>query len=84
MSPRLVASLQHTWASLQKQHPTLRAWSLGFNNNKRRLGVCRFREHAPRVEISRHAFSLGESRLTNTLLHEAAHALAGQKNDLEA
>jgi predicted SprT family Zn-dependent metalloprotease len=55
-----------------------------FNGGKRRIGVCFFRSvngtYQPvKIGISRHyATLLSEAELTNTILHEIAHALAGR------
>lgn len=49
-------------------------WTFGFNNNKRRLGVCR--HHKKRIELSNYYVNQAPmSKLKNTVLHEIAHAL---------
>lgn len=49
-------------------------WTFGFNQNKRRLGVCRY---APkRIEVSTyHAEQSVLEEVEDTILHEIAHAL---------
>ena len=48
-------------------------WRFRINSNKRRLGVCRYRQRT--IEISEHIFSLGKEKVENTILHEIAHAM---------
>ena len=49
-------------------------WTFGFNNNKRRLGVCKW--HKKRLELSNfYVDQAPMSKLKNTVLHEIAHAL---------
>jgi predicted SprT family Zn-dependent metalloprotease len=53
-------------------------WAFGWNWRKRSLGLCRYRER--RIELSRHFVrSNGEGIVRETILHEIAHALAGEK-----
>ncbi len=53
-------------------------WSVVLDNAKRRLGVCR--ERRKEIGLSRHFVELNnESAVTNTILHEIAHALAGNE-----
>src|SRR5262249_35413457 len=58
----------------------LPTWEFGFNSNVRRAGVC-FYPHAAepgRIELSVHfAASNLDEEVTDTLLHEIAHALVG-------
>lgn len=49
-------------------------WSSGLNRAKRALGKCKFREK--KIEFSRHWLHLPEEEIIDTILHEAAHALA--------
>jgi predicted SprT family Zn-dependent metalloprotease len=59
-----------------KNFPGLKDWNLKFDNAKRRLGQCRFKERE--IGISKEYAELNdEPRIKNTLLHEIAHALVG-------
>ena len=54
----------------------LRGWRLVFDDAKTRAGVCRFAERE--IGLSRPLISLYEAEhVTETVLHEIAHALAG-------
>lgn len=56
----------------------LREWSFAFANTKRRLGACKYRQK--RIEIAGYyAEHSPRESVIDTLLHEIAHALAGQK-----
>ena len=56
----------------------LEAWTLRFGAARRRLGACFVQPKI--IEIARWHAAHGESRdVTNTILHEIAHALAGAK-----
>jgi predicted SprT family Zn-dependent metalloprotease len=56
----------------------LAAWTFGWNWRKRALGLCRYRER--RIELSRWFVQAnGEEMVRETVLHEIAHALAGEK-----
>lgn len=51
-------------------------WTFGFNGNKRRVGVCRYRER--RIEVSRHYLALTPwAEIEDTIRHEVAHAVVG-------
>lgn len=51
-------------------------WSFRFNDAEKKLGVCRYREK--RILLSRaHAVQGAPNQVTDTILHEIAHALAG-------
>ena len=51
-------------------------WSFRFNDAEKKLGVCRYREK--RILLSRgHAVNGAQDQVTDTILHEIAHALAG-------
>jgi predicted SprT family Zn-dependent metalloprotease len=53
-------------------------WQFGWNFRKRALGLCRYRER--RIELSRHFVKANdEPMVRETVLHEIAHALAGEK-----
>ena len=53
-------------------------WSFGWNWRKRALGLCRYRER--KIELSRWFVKAnGEGIVRETILHEIAHALAGEK-----
>ncbi len=71
-------SAAHSLAlQLMVQHG-LSNWSFGFNRRKRTLGLCWYQRQ--RIELSLH-FTLAndEASVHDTILHEIAHALAGQK-----
>jgi predicted SprT family Zn-dependent metalloprotease len=52
------------------------SWSFGFDNAKRRAGLCDFGRH--RISVSRYlAARYDDDENHQTLLHEVAHALAG-------
>lgn len=54
----------------------LDGWTFKLNNARRQLGVCR--EHLKRIELSRHyVFCNPREHVTDTILHEIAHALVG-------
>lgn len=56
----------------------LAEWKFGWNRRKRALGLCRY--HLKRIELSVHfVVANGEEEIRETILHEIAHALAGQK-----
>lgn len=51
-------------------------WSFRFNDAEKKLGVCRYREKL--ILLSReHAVNGARDQVTDTILHEIAHALAG-------
>ena len=53
-------------------------WAFGWNRRKRSLGLCRYREK--RLELSAHfVHANDETQVRETILHEIAHALAGEK-----
>jgi predicted SprT family Zn-dependent metalloprotease len=53
-------------------------WTFGWNRRKRSLGLCRYRER--RIELSAHfVYSNDAAQVRETILHEIAHALAGEK-----
>ncbi|NHI15592.1 SprT-like domain-containing protein [Microbacterium excoecariae] len=52
------------------------SWSFGFDNAKRRAGLCNFTTR--RISVSRYlAARFSDDENHQTLLHEVAHALAG-------
>ncbi len=54
----------------------LAAWSFGFVDARKRLGTCRYGDKS--ILLSRgHAFAATPDQVTDTILHEIAHALAG-------
>jgi len=54
-------------------------WVFRFDNAKRRLGYCRYRQKV--ISLSRHYIpKLEEEEVTDTVLHEIAHALCGKKH----
>lgn len=53
----------------------LEGWQIGFDNARRRLGCCHYRQKM--ITLSRHYVALNsDARVRNTLLHEIAHAIA--------
>jgi len=53
-------------------------WQFGWNRRKRSLGLCRY--HEKRIELSTYFVGAnGEAEVRETILHEIAHALAGEK-----
>jgi predicted SprT family Zn-dependent metalloprotease len=53
-------------------------WSFAWNRRKRALGLCRYQQR--RIELSAHFVrDNGEEIVRDTVLHEIAHALAGQR-----
>jgi predicted SprT family Zn-dependent metalloprotease len=55
----------------------LMRWSFGFDRAVRRAGQCSYRER--RITLSRHFVEAStEAQIEQVLLHEVAHALAGQ------
>ncbi len=53
-------------------------WAFGWNRRKRSLGLCRYRQK--RLELSAHFVMSNEApQVRETILHEIAHALAGEK-----
>lgn len=57
-------------------------WTFGWNQNKARWGVCKYR--AKRIELSEWVFDNTEhdklDKFEDTLRHEIAHVLAGPRN----
>ncbi|MBN9201052.1 MAG: SprT-like domain-containing protein, partial [Microbacterium chocolatum] len=54
------------------------SWTFGFDNAKRRAGLCDYR--ARRISVSRYlAARYSDDENHQTLLHEVAHALAGSQ-----
>lgn len=52
-------------------------WSFQFHDAEKKLGVCRYREKRIQLSYS-HAINGTPDQVTDTILHEIAHALAGQ------
>jgi predicted SprT family Zn-dependent metalloprotease len=56
----------------------LSEWSFAWNRRKRSLGLCRY--HERRIELSAHFVAYNPiEQVRETVLHEIAHALAGEK-----
>ncbi|HEY4328696.1 MAG TPA: SprT-like domain-containing protein [Phycisphaerae bacterium] len=56
----------------------LAGWAFGWNRRKRSLGLCRYREQ--RIELSAYFVQANdEVQVRETILHEIAHGLAGEK-----
>jgi predicted SprT family Zn-dependent metalloprotease len=59
-------------------HLPAQGWHFAWNRRKRSLGLCRYREK--RIELSLHfVLANDEAQVRETILHEIAHALAGEK-----
>jgi predicted SprT family Zn-dependent metalloprotease len=68
---------QHLAHSLLLDHH-LPDWSFAFNRRRRSLGLCRYVQK--RIELSLpYVLRNDEASIRDTILHEIAHALAGQK-----
>jgi predicted SprT family Zn-dependent metalloprotease len=66
------------WADALIAHHLDDSWSFGFDNAKRRAGLCDFANK--RISVSRYlAARYDDDTNHQTLLHEVAHALAGPK-----
>lgn len=58
----------------------LGGWTFDFDNAKRRCGCTKY--HIKTITLSRHFVRLnGEDEVRETILHEIAHAIAGQVGD---
>ena len=67
-----------TGERLVAEHLAGTDWTFGFNRRKRALGLCDYRKRM--VSVSVHTYSvLTEDELEQTILHEIAHAKAGQR-----
>jgi predicted SprT family Zn-dependent metalloprotease len=56
----------------------LRGWTFRYNRGKRTLGMCDYTRK--RIELSQYFVAHnGEGAVRDTILHEIAHALAGEK-----
>lgn len=67
------------WAeALIKMHLDSAQWRFGFDNAKRRAGLCNFTEK--RITVSRYlATKFDDDEVHQILLHEVAHAMAGPR-----
>jgi predicted SprT family Zn-dependent metalloprotease len=67
------------WANaLIALHLDPKVWSFGFDNAKRRAGLCNYTEK--RITVSRYlAARYADDEIHQILLHEVAHALAGTR-----
>jgi predicted SprT family Zn-dependent metalloprotease len=61
---------------LRQHHLTYKGWNFDFNNNKCRLGVCKYDKRL--IEAYCHINS--EELVIDTIKHEIAHALVGFEN----
>jgi predicted SprT family Zn-dependent metalloprotease len=60
---------------LQQEYPFLSAWTVSFDNAKRRAGICRICDKS--ISISRSHIRNNEiETIKDTILHEFAHAIA--------
>jgi predicted SprT family Zn-dependent metalloprotease len=59
-------------------HLPAQGWAFAWNRRRRSLGLCRYREK--RIELSLHfVLANDEGQIRETVLHEIAHAFAGEK-----
>ena len=67
------------WANaLIGLHLDAAVWSFGFDNAKKRAGLCNYSDH--RITVSRYlAARYEDDEIHQILLHEVAHAMAGPK-----
>lgn len=65
------------WAeALIRMHLDPEQWSFGFDNAKRRAGLCNYTEH--KITVSRYlSAKFEDDEIYQVLLHEVAHAIAG-------
>lgn len=78
--PRGVAELDRvrTWAGALIALHLDQGWTFGFDNAKRRAGLCDYT--AKRITVSRYlAARYEDDEIHQVLLHEVAHALAGPR-----
>ena len=66
--------------NLMEQHGLIdNGWHFEFDNAKRRFGVCK--NYSKLIGLSKHLVELNdEAKVKDTILHEIAHALVGNKN----
>lgn len=61
----------------------LKSWELSFDSSQRRFGVCR--GHKREISLSYPLVSINDEReVTDTILHEIAHALVGTRHHHDA
>ncbi|HEU4757078.1 MAG TPA: SprT-like domain-containing protein, partial [Agromyces sp.] len=67
------------WAeALIALHLDPAAWTFGFDNAKKRAGLCNYTEK--RISVSRYlALRYEDDEIHQILLHEVAHAMAGPR-----
>ena len=64
---------------MEKHGLTNQGWRFKFDNARRRFGVCKYRSKL--ICLSQHLVALNnEARVTDTILHEIAHALVGSNH----
>jgi predicted SprT family Zn-dependent metalloprotease len=69
---------RHIAETLIAYHLPEEDWHFAWNRRKRSLGLCRY--HQKRIELSLHfVLANDEAQVRETVLHEIAHALAGEK-----
>ena len=70
-----LAEVRELGRRLMDEHG-LQSWELVFDHARRRAGACHYATR--KISVSRHLMVLyAEATVTDTLLHEIAHALAG-------
>ena len=68
-------TLDRIHANLSQEYPFLSLWKTGFDNAKRRAGICRI--NTKEISISRsHIANNSIEVVEDTILHEFAHAIA--------
>ena len=72
---RLNQVIIETLKVMKKYH--LKNWKLGFAAGYSKLGFCNFRRQLIKINL-RHLIEDDPSDVTDTILHEIAHAIAGQ------
>ncbi|WP_127794289.1 SprT-like domain-containing protein [Agromyces sp. LHK192] len=67
------------WAeALIRMHLDAEIWTFGFDNAKKRAGLCNYT--AKHISVSRYlAARYGDDEIHQVLLHEVAHAIAGPR-----
>lgn len=60
---------------LLAEHNLLPQWSFAIGKRKRSVGTCFYRQK--RIEFSKHWLTLPDEQISDTILHEIAHALVG-------
>ena len=81
-SSRDVASIKRKATKLASdllEEYNLPFWTFGFNTNKSRLGVCRYRKKSVEVSAFFIKWGIPWDKLQDTIRHEVAHAVANAR-----